>query len=98
MRRFPLPMTPSGALLCVLAIALGPPVWRSLAMLRNVSQIRRGASSCDARPLTHSERASMERATADLNAEIDAFVADRPLRFPSVRRRIDRRTLAALDG
>jgi hypothetical protein len=53
--------------------------------------LSRKGTSCleDARPMTNSEQASMERATADLDAELDTLLSNKAPKFniPAKRRK-----------
>lgn len=56
-------------------------VKRSSGMAWNALRKQKDSSCSDARLMTRLEQESMERATAELDAEIDAVLEKRPSRF-----------------
>ena len=81
MSRFPLSVTHSRGLLVVGAVSLGMLAVRSLAMAWNLLRNRRDDSCSDARLMSNSERESMERATAEIDAEAKGLVRERGAAF-----------------
>ncbi len=57
-------------------------------MAYNASRMQKDDSFYEVRPLTKSERASMERANAELHEEIDGLLKDRKPKFSFRARRL----------